>query len=311
MTRSPQAFKAMGQGDPLITVGMPVYNAGKYLRAAVLSLVNQSMTSWELILIDDASTDGSVECIRDFGDPRIRIIAGVENRGLAMRLNEAIGLARSKYFARMDQDDLCHPERFARQTAFLKSHPDIDLVGTKCIAIDESSTITGCLPLKIEHHEICRLPFAGFYLPHPSWMGKTTWFQHYGYASPGPFFCEDQELLLRAHKRSHFHALPEALLAYRVRSSVGWVRRFRTRVTLFGIQTTFFLKEKKYHSVLMALLVTAARILRDALWVLIPMGQIGVQKLKNSPEKDEFIAYWISVLPGWNKKTIRWLRGRF
>jgi len=220
-------------------------------------------------------------------------------------LNEAIGLARSKYFARMDQDDLCHPERFARQAAFLKSHPDIDVVGTKCITIDDSSTITGCLPIKIEHHKICRWPFAGFYFPHPSWMGKTTWFQQYGYASPGPYFCEDQELLLRTHKRSRFHTLPEALLAYRVRSSVGWVRRFKTRVTLLRLQTTFFLKEKKYYQVLMALLITAARIFRDTLLVVIPMRLICAKQLKSSILKDEYIAYWFSVLPRWNKKYQR------
>ena len=135
MTYRPSAINRNRQEDPLVTVGMPVYNAGRYLRAAVLSLINQSFTSWELILIDDASTDDSVNSIRDIRDTRIRIIAGVENRGLAMRLNEAIGLARSKYFARMDQDDICHPERFERQVAFLSSHPDIHLVGTKCIVV--------------------------------------------------------------------------------------------------------------------------------------------------------------------------------
>jgi glycosyltransferase involved in cell wall biosynthesis len=305
MTSRPSDFNQREQRDALVTVGMPVYNAGRYLRAAVLSLINQSFSSWELILIDDASTDDSLNSILDVGDPRIRIITGLENRGLALRLNEAIGLARSKYFARMDGDDLCHPERFARQAAFLNSHPDIDLVGTKCIAINESSTIIGCLPMAIEHHAICRWPFAGFYLPHPSWMGRTTWFQQNGYASPAPYFCEDQELLLRTHKQSHFHSLPEALLAYRVQSGVKWGKRCRTWMALLRLQTAYFFKQKEFHLVLLALLVAAARILRDALWVVAPMGHIGVQRQKNSPEKDEFVAYWGSVLPGSDSKTKR------
>ena len=305
MTNKPSDFNRREQENPLVTVGMPIYNAGRYLRAAVLSLIKQSFTSWELILIDDASTDGSMNSILDVVDPRIRIIAGVENRGLAMRLNEVIGLARSKYFARMDQDDICHPERFERQVAFLSSHPDIHLVGTKCIAIDESSTVVGCLPLAIEHHAICRWPFAGFYLPHPSWMGRTTWFQQNVYASPAPYFCEDQELLLRTYKRSLFHTLPEALLAYRVQSGVKWGKRCRTRIALLRLQAVYFLKEKEFYSVLLALLVAAVRILRDALWVVAPMGHIGVHRHENSIEKDEFVAYWGSVVPGPDSKTNR------
>jgi glycosyltransferase involved in cell wall biosynthesis len=305
MTYRPSAINRNRQEDPLVTVGMPVYNAGRYLRAAVLSLINQSFTSWELILIDDASTDDSVNSIRDIKDTRIRIIAGVENRGLAMRLNEAIGLARGKYFARMDQDDLCHPDRFARQTTFLNSHPDIHLVGTKCIAIDESSTIIGCLPFAIEHGAICRWPFFGFYLPHPSWMGKTTWFEQHGYASPGPYFCEDQELLLRTYKSSLFHALPEALLAYRIHSNVRWGKRFRTRVTLLRVQVVAFLKDKEFCAALMAVLMATIRILRDAFWVIIPIGHIGVNKLEGPPEGHKYLAYWASVLNTRSTNTLQ------
>jgi len=136
-------------------------------------------------------------------------------------------------------------------------------------------------------------------------MGRTTWFQQNGYASPAPYFCEDQELLLRTHKCSNFHVLPEALLGYRVHSGVQWGKRCRTRIALLRLQAVYFFKQKEFHSVLLALLVAAARILRDALWVVAPMGHIGVHRQKNSIEKDEFVAYWGSVVPGSDSKTNR------
>src|SRR5450830_847145 len=91
---------------PLVTVAMPVYNAGKYLRLAVLSIVKQTFTDWEMLVIDDGSTDNAFDSIADIKDDRIRILRDGTNKGLAARLNEAIDLARGQYFARMDQDDV-------------------------------------------------------------------------------------------------------------------------------------------------------------------------------------------------------------
>ena len=92
---------------------MPVYNAGKYLRLAVLSIVRQTFTDWELLIVDDGSTDNALQGIADIDDARIRILRDGKNKGLAARLNECIDLARGKYFARMDQDDVSYPERFS------------------------------------------------------------------------------------------------------------------------------------------------------------------------------------------------------
>jgi glycosyltransferase involved in cell wall biosynthesis len=89
---------------PLATVAMPVFNAGRFLRPAVLSIIRQTLTDWELLIIDDGSTDGAVDSIADIDEPRIIIVRDGENKGLAARLNEAADRARGKYFARMDQD---------------------------------------------------------------------------------------------------------------------------------------------------------------------------------------------------------------
>lgn len=292
-------FRA-GQPDrPLLSVGMSVYNAGKYLRPAVLSVINQTFCDWELLLIDDGSTDGSLDTLAGITDPRIHLIRDGENHGLAARLNQTIDLARGRFFARMDQDDLCHPERFERQLSFLESHPETDLLGTKCITIDEEGRITGQRPLAVEHDEICLRPWAGFYLPHPSWMGKTSWFMEHHYASPGPYFCEDQELLLRTHKQSCFHVLPEALMAYRIHSRIRWGKRFRTRTTLFGIQAAYFLPRREYPAAAMATLAIVLRFIRDLFIAIVPAGRSGSSRQNRYPNDDRFLAYWISALsPG-------------
>ena len=87
---------------PLVTVAMPIFNAGSYLRLAVLSIVRQTFADWELLIIDDGSTDNALQDIADIRDHRIRILRDGENKGLAARLNEAIDLACGSYFACMD-----------------------------------------------------------------------------------------------------------------------------------------------------------------------------------------------------------------
>ena len=98
--------KAGGDTAPLLSVGMPIFNAGKHLRLAVLSIIHQTFSSWELLIFDDGSTDNALESLSDLKDPRIRIFSDGLNKGLAVRLNEAIDMARGHYFARMDQDDV-------------------------------------------------------------------------------------------------------------------------------------------------------------------------------------------------------------
>src|SRR4051794_36827493 len=114
---------------PLVSIGMPVRNNEKTLGVAVRSIVRQTYPQWELLLINDGSTDGTLEVARGFCDERIRVIDEPESRGLPARLNQAVAAARGEYFARMDGDDLSYPERLERQVAYLQAHPEVDLVG--------------------------------------------------------------------------------------------------------------------------------------------------------------------------------------
>lgn len=230
---------------PRITVGLAVFNGGAFLEAAVQSILDQSFKDWCLLLIDDGSTDGCIDRLKCLNDSRIVVFRDGKNLGHASRLNQAIAMTRSNYFARMDQDDVCHPERFARQLAFLESNKDVDLLATKCQAVDELDAIIRELPSSINHAEICRYPWRGFYMPHPSWMGKTEWFKRNQYKLPAPYSCEDQELLLRAHRLSNYHTLDCVLLNYRVRAGYNWGKEWKTTWALFGVQLNYFIKNKK------------------------------------------------------------------
>lgn len=257
--------QAQGNKPPLLTVAMPVYNAGKYLRLAALSIVRQTFTDWELLLIDDGSTDNALQGIADIGDARIRILRDGANKGLAARLNEAADMAQGRYFARMDQDDVSYPERFARQIAALQNDPKLDLVATRAIVIDENDHATGLFPYAISHEEICARPWRGFYLPHPTWMGRIEWFRKHRYTVPGPYFCEDQELLLRSYCESRLGTLDEILFAYRIRSKVNWQKLSRTRRTIFIAQLRRFAKLGLWRFALLATAAFVAKLSSDLL----------------------------------------------
>jgi glycosyltransferase involved in cell wall biosynthesis len=122
---------------PLLTVLMPVYNAARHLEDAIASVLAQSFEDFELLLVDDGSTDESTEVVRGFRDKRIRIETQAKNVGLIETLNSGIGMARGSLLARMDADDLSHPERFALQVDYLCAHPEVAGVSCAFDVIDD------------------------------------------------------------------------------------------------------------------------------------------------------------------------------
>lgn len=200
---------------PGVSIALPVYNAAKTLPLAIRSMLRQTFTDFELIILDDGSTDDSAQVIARFDDPRIRYISDGRNRGLAARLNQAIDLARGKYIARMDADDVSYPERLARQVSYLDQHPDVDLLGTGALIFQGNGEVVSRFPVQMRHDDICRQPWKGFCLAHPSWMGRADWFRKFRYRYPEVVRAEDQDLLLRSCRSSRFANLMEPLLGYR------------------------------------------------------------------------------------------------
>ncbi|WP_213980641.1 glycosyltransferase [Sphingomonas sp. dw_22] len=116
--------------DPTVSIIMATYNGAALLPETLASLAAQSFRDWELIAVDDGSRDDTVRVLRDFGDPRVRVIVSETNNGPVIARNRAFAQARGRYIAGLDQDDIALPERFARQAAWLDAHPDTVLVST-------------------------------------------------------------------------------------------------------------------------------------------------------------------------------------
>ena len=114
--------------SPIVSILMPVYKTASYLREAMDSILSQSFTDYELIVLNDCSPDNADEILDTYSDPRIVRYKGEKNVGLSNILNVGIGMARGKYIARMDSDDVSYPDRLQIQVDYLESHPDIDLV---------------------------------------------------------------------------------------------------------------------------------------------------------------------------------------
>lgn len=199
---------------PLVSVVMAMRNNARTVELAVRSVQMQSLGDWELILIDDGSTDSSVSLVEALADPRIRVHQDVKNLGLAARLNQAVALSNGEFIARMDADDVCFPERLARQTARLREDSTLDLVGCHALVFNDAGNAVGLMRAGLDHERIAARPFDGFPLPHPTWCGRARWFRENSY-DPALMKTQDQDLLLRSFSKSRFGALDDVLLGYR------------------------------------------------------------------------------------------------
>lgn len=128
---------------PNISVIMPVYNVEKYISIAVQSILNQTFENFELIIIDDASTDKTYDIINCFQDKRIVKLRNQTNKGVAATLNEGLKLAHGEYVARMDGDDVSKPDRFEKQLCFMKDNPELLISGTHMEVISNIGEFIG------------------------------------------------------------------------------------------------------------------------------------------------------------------------
>ncbi len=201
---------------PQISVIMPVYNGEKYLREALESVLHQTFTNFEFIIINDGSTDKSAEIIKSYTDERIVYINNGANLGLSKSFNKAIDIARGEYIARMDADDISFPKRFERQVSFLGRHPHVDIVGTSLEFIDETGKQLGRYDKQVDHMDVKFSSLFSTPMMHPTVMGKTSVFKSHHY-NEGLHNSEDYELWSRLlfQTQTHFANIHEPLLLYR------------------------------------------------------------------------------------------------
>jgi len=204
---------------PAISVAMSVYNGERFLSEAIESVLAQTWRDFELLILDDGSRDSSLQIIHHYAaiDPRIRVIAR-ENRGLVASLNQLLAEARAPLIARMDADDICAPQRFERQIAFLAAHPDHGVVGSLTFDIGEAGE---AFPLDTAEHPLSHEQFLehiadnGPLLAHPTVMYRRDVVLAAGGYHAAFRHCEDYDLWLRLADRTKIANLPERLLRYR------------------------------------------------------------------------------------------------
>ncbi|BDP40129.1 hypothetical protein DAETH_00980 [Deinococcus aetherius] len=195
-----------------VIIAVPVFNAQKYLQHAIRSIKNQTYKEWQCVVLDDGSSDNSLEMVEKLADKRFKIISDGLNKGLAFRLNEVIEMVDCDYLVRMDADDIMHPLRIERQLGYMRNNRSVDAVGSSAYLIDIDNNIYGVRRAKTllkKNDFLSTSPMI-----HPSVMGKAAWFKNNKYDLKSPRI-EDYELWLRTFERSVFVNLTEPLLYYR------------------------------------------------------------------------------------------------
>ncbi|WP_169303111.1 glycosyltransferase family 2 protein [Thalassotalea mangrovi] len=203
--------------SPLISVIMPVYNAQAYVKEAVFSILEQSFTDFEVIIVDDGSTDASGRILADIArqDSRIHLYSRT-NHGLISSLNFALDKARGQYLARMDADDVSTPQRLQQQLQFLQQHPDIAVLGTGYVYIDQHGHRLGKRHTCMYHDDIVASFFFGNPIAHPSVMVNRRLLRQPLNYEADYIGAEDFQLWLRLSQQVRFANLPEPLLYYRL-----------------------------------------------------------------------------------------------
>ncbi len=204
--------------DLRLSVLMPVYNGEKYLAEAIDSILNQTLRDFELIAVDDGSTDTSRAILEDYAkkDPRLRVISR-PNTGIVGALNDAVRASKADLLARMDADDVALPDRFQVQVNYLDQHPEIIMLGSRVVMIDADGWPIGDMAGVAHTHETidAALLDGGWPIVHPTVIMRRKPVQAVGLYKEGTFPNEDHDLFLRLAEMGKLENLHQPLLKYR------------------------------------------------------------------------------------------------
>lgn len=222
------------RNNTLVTIAIPIYNAEEYLASAIQSVMNQTYKDWELLLMCDGSNDSSTTIANEYAlkDERIKVIDDGVNRGLIYRLNQSILMTTSKYYARMDADDIMYITRIEEQVRYMEEHPEVDVLGTSIMIIDNNNNIVSS---GYDVGDVNKFT-------HPTVMGRTSWFKANPY-SDWALRAEDYELWTRTYDKSVFRAIGKPLFFYREFGVPTFRKYYLSQVTLLKI----FRKYKSYN----------------------------------------------------------------
>jgi glycosyltransferase involved in cell wall biosynthesis len=215
----------VGTAHPSISVCIPAYNHAKYIRACIQSVLNQSISDFEIVVTDDCSTDGTVEVIKSFSDPRIRLFRLARNQGPSVASNNNFKEARGEFICPLASDDLFHPQKLERQLAFLSSNPDIGVAFSYMRFVDEKGIeIPNYFGYKWIEVENCprevwlrRFFSNGNHLSAPTAMIRKGVLQKVGLVDARLLQTQDLDLWIRICLQFDVHVIPQRLTDYRIR----------------------------------------------------------------------------------------------
>lgn len=216
----------------LVSIIMPVQNACQYIEPAIASILNQSYSKFEFIIIEDGSTDSTRDIILSAmkGDERIRYIQHDACLGLPRSLNDGLELTQGKWIARMDGDDLAEPDRLFRQVDFLERNTSYGLIGTQGWFMTESGELMETSNFPLDHENCVTKILSGdnsFF--HSSWMMSRRCFESVGFYNPCLFSGEDKDYWLRASEQFKVGNVDYLGISYRVHSNAFTARTIRQR----------------------------------------------------------------------------------
>ncbi len=194
---------------------MSVYNNEEYLEEAIESILNQTFTDFEFIIIDDGSTDGTWAILSSYADPRVRLVHNQGNIGLTRSLNKGLTLAQGVYIARMDADDISLPDRFERQIAFLSAYPGVGLLGVGWWNLKSNGEKQQMVSPPTADSVIRWFLLFGTVLAHPGVMFRKDLINKVGQYNENIHFAQDYELWCRMAQVTRLANLPEPLLLLR------------------------------------------------------------------------------------------------
>jgi glycosyltransferase involved in cell wall biosynthesis len=224
---------------------MSVYNGELFLASAIESILGQTFENFEFVIINDGSTDRSSEIIRSFNASQIQYFENDENLGLARSLNRGLSLARSKYIARMDADDISMPQRFAKQFQFLETYPEIGVVGSAVKIIDNQDVISEIRRYPESHEALKWRLCLSDPIPHPTVMMRRDVLENVGGYREEFTTAQDYDLWTRLCRITHLANLPEILLFLRRHdmnyTSIKFSQHRKNRVRVSQAMISYYL----------------------------------------------------------------------
>jgi len=205
---------------PLVSIVMTAFNASKYIKEALDSLVCQTYSHLEFIIVDDGSTDNSWKIIQTYSksDPRFRVFRLKKNSGCSVASNFAFRKAKGKYIARLDADDIAYPNRFQKQVDFLESHPQVIILGGQCDIISENGQLIGEKNFPLKHQDIVNALFSINPIQHPACIFRAKTFKAAKIKYEKEFvISHDLKIIFQLLSFGHLANLPDKVLYYRHR----------------------------------------------------------------------------------------------